>query len=455
MVHVGEGVDARAAEELARFEALTCLRPNSVIVHGVALTPDRWTALVAAGASLVWCPASNVFLFGRTLPLRACLDATPDAVAHVCLGTDSRLTGSRDLLDELRIAARTRGVQSRRAAADGHDIRGARLEARDGRPDRRGWTGGPDGHSTADRRIRARWRRRCSAPARRDVRLVMVGGRPMVASPMLKAVFAARRSRPRPLRVDGVERLADPRLAAAIERCPIREPGVEIRLTRQRRPDGERVSASRRRAPRRCARIRLAVQSASWASVQCTGRRGDARPPLRIAQQRENRVGERCRRRRCHRHRPIGGPVRKIADRGSHRRHAAGRRLERHDPGRFMAGREHAEMRALVQRDHCVGRQKPVERHVTVDTEVSSQALHRTGQRVVTDDVQMDVDELRPHALKGSEQRRLILHRIEIGGVHRGATVARPARAAGANRVASTPIGTTIGVAPWARARRS
>jgi predicted amidohydrolase len=65
------------------------------------------------------------------------------------------------------------------------------------------------------------------AAERRDLRLVMIGGQPMVASPLLKAVFQARRSRPRPIRVDGVERLGTARLVAAIERCPLSEPGVE------------------------------------------------------------------------------------------------------------------------------------------------------------------------------------------------------------------------------------
>jgi cytosine/adenosine deaminase-related metal-dependent hydrolase len=61
-----------------------------------------WERVVASGASLVWCPASNAFLFRRTAPVRRFLDASDRASAHVCLGSDSRVTGARDLLDELR-----------------------------------------------------------------------------------------------------------------------------------------------------------------------------------------------------------------------------------------------------------------------------------------------------------------------------------------------------------------
>jgi cytosine/adenosine deaminase-related metal-dependent hydrolase len=113
MIHVGEGVDDAAVRELARLEELGCLRRNTVLVHGVALTPRDWERVVASGASLVWCPASNAFLFRRTAPVRHFLDASAGASAHVCLGSDSRVTGARDLLDELRAAAAVMPVTPR------------------------------------------------------------------------------------------------------------------------------------------------------------------------------------------------------------------------------------------------------------------------------------------------------------------------------------------------------
>src|SRR5581483_9740809 len=94
-VHLAEGVDAEAREELARLDALGCLASNTVLVHGVAIDEAGWTRMHQRRAGLVWCPASNVFLFGRTAGVRRALDA------GVCmaLGRDSRLSGARDLLD--------------------------------------------------------------------------------------------------------------------------------------------------------------------------------------------------------------------------------------------------------------------------------------------------------------------------------------------------------------------
>ena len=102
-VHVAEGVDAAASGELERLESLGCLAPNTVLVHGVGIDAGGWRRVASARAGAVWCPASNMFLFGRTIdPSRT--------ETNVAIGTDSRLTGSRDLLEELCVAYETSSV---------------------------------------------------------------------------------------------------------------------------------------------------------------------------------------------------------------------------------------------------------------------------------------------------------------------------------------------------------
>src|SRR5262249_7607109 len=103
-VHLAEGVDERAAEELDRLGMLGCLAPNTLAVHGVAIDAAGFARIVDAQAGLVWCPASNAFLFGQTAAVRVLLELNPSCVA---LGSDSRLTGANDLLDELRDARQT------------------------------------------------------------------------------------------------------------------------------------------------------------------------------------------------------------------------------------------------------------------------------------------------------------------------------------------------------------
>jgi cytosine/adenosine deaminase-related metal-dependent hydrolase len=100
IIHLAEGTDDAARRELACLEAMGCLASNTVIVHGTALTTDDVQRVIAHGASVVWCPSSNLGMLGRTLDPQQLASAR-----RLAIGTDSRLTGSRDLLDELRVAA--------------------------------------------------------------------------------------------------------------------------------------------------------------------------------------------------------------------------------------------------------------------------------------------------------------------------------------------------------------
>jgi len=100
IIHLGEGSTAAYQSELRRLADVGCVTPRTTIVHGVALGASDVRLLAATGASLVWCPASNVFLYGRTAPVDLCLEAG----VPVALGTDAPISGSPHLLDELRSA---------------------------------------------------------------------------------------------------------------------------------------------------------------------------------------------------------------------------------------------------------------------------------------------------------------------------------------------------------------
>jgi cytosine/adenosine deaminase-related metal-dependent hydrolase len=99
MIHAAEGLEHDAATEFDRLDDLGCLSRNTVIVHGIAMDASQRARLTAAGAALVWCPSSNLHLFGSTAQLGDILGG-----GRVALGSDSRLSGARDLLDDLRVA---------------------------------------------------------------------------------------------------------------------------------------------------------------------------------------------------------------------------------------------------------------------------------------------------------------------------------------------------------------
>ena len=102
MIHLAEGTDATAQAELGELDRLGCLAANSVLVHGVGLRAPDVEEVIARGAAVVWCPTSNRNLLGRSLDPRRLV-----AAGRLALGSDSRLSGARDLLAEMAgIAAR-------------------------------------------------------------------------------------------------------------------------------------------------------------------------------------------------------------------------------------------------------------------------------------------------------------------------------------------------------------
>lgn len=97
IIHLAEGTDATAAAELSALDAMGCLAANSVLVHGVGMDDADIGRVIACGATVVWCPGSNRALLGRSLDPRRLYEA-----GRLVLGSDSRLSGERDLLEEIR-----------------------------------------------------------------------------------------------------------------------------------------------------------------------------------------------------------------------------------------------------------------------------------------------------------------------------------------------------------------
>jgi cytosine/adenosine deaminase-related metal-dependent hydrolase len=105
IIHAAEGLDQEASNEFERLDTLGCLGPHTLIVHGIALDRAQRLRLERAKAGLIWCPSSNLRLFGRTADVTDLI-----AAGRVALGTDSRLSGARDLLEELGVAAEAGGL---------------------------------------------------------------------------------------------------------------------------------------------------------------------------------------------------------------------------------------------------------------------------------------------------------------------------------------------------------
>lgn len=224
-VHIAEGVDAEAGAELRRLDALGCLAANTIVIHGVAIDAHGFRRMAATGAGLVWCPASNAFLFGRTAAVRPFIDATRGSSSRIALGSDSRLTGSADLLEELRVARATRCATADELLAMVTGDAAALLRlAHAGRLK----VGAP-----ADLIVVPAARETAAetlvGASRHDLALVAVNGRPMIGDWKFAPAFRARGCAVRPVVVDGAAKLMDSGLARRVAGSPISEPGVTLR----------------------------------------------------------------------------------------------------------------------------------------------------------------------------------------------------------------------------------
>jgi cytosine/adenosine deaminase-related metal-dependent hydrolase len=213
IIHVAEGVDEEAAGEFARLDALGCVRPNTLIVHGIALDHEQRARLERANAGLVWCPSSNLNLFGKTADVTELVHR-----GRVALGTDSRLSGCRDLLCELSVARTITGMDE--ATLESVVTRSAAALLR--MPDRGSLAVG----ARADLLILPAGMP-LSRATRADIRLVVLGGRALYADPDYAHLMAPA-SHWAAVRVDGVPKMLESGLAAALSAAALSENGLDI-----------------------------------------------------------------------------------------------------------------------------------------------------------------------------------------------------------------------------------
>jgi 5-methylthioadenosine/S-adenosylhomocysteine deaminase len=103
LLHLSEGTDAtarRAFQSLQIGGASWAITPALCGIHAAALQAPDFEILAANGGSMVWSPFSNMLLYGGT----ADIAAAKAAGVPISLGCDWAPSGSRNLLNELKVA---------------------------------------------------------------------------------------------------------------------------------------------------------------------------------------------------------------------------------------------------------------------------------------------------------------------------------------------------------------
>jgi 5-methylthioadenosine/S-adenosylhomocysteine deaminase len=196
--HLAEGTAPSLLGEFADLQSADCVHPNLIAIHSTALGAGEYDVWAGHGpGTVVWSPFSNIWLYGDTTDVLA-------ARRHghlVCLGSDWSPSGTKNLLGELKVAA----LWNDEALAGALDARelGAMATANAGDALARCWgidigrlrpgaaadilvttnrlSAGDDPHANLLR------------VDERNVRLVLVGGRPVLGTRSLLAAAGARR----------------------------------------------------------------------------------------------------------------------------------------------------------------------------------------------------------------------------------------------------------------------
>lgn len=219
MIHAAEGVDEAAQGEVAELRRLGCLTANTVLIHGVALCATATDHVLSAGAGLVWCPSSNQFLFGATADVRAFDDAD-----RLALGSDSRLSGAGDLLDELQAAHATHQLSAEGLART--VLSGAARLLR--LPGAGRLAPGLPADLTVIKPVEIDPYETLVSACRTDIRLTMVDGKALVSEPNLRGVFDATGATAMAAVLDGTPRLLAHWIGRHVRSMNLQEPGFTV-----------------------------------------------------------------------------------------------------------------------------------------------------------------------------------------------------------------------------------
>jgi 5-methylthioadenosine/S-adenosylhomocysteine deaminase len=98
--HLCEGSAPTLLDEYELVEGVGLVHRLLIAIHGSALGQPQLDALAGVGATLVWSPFSNLWLYGQT----AAIGLAKASGVRLCLGSDWAPSGTTSVLWELKVA---------------------------------------------------------------------------------------------------------------------------------------------------------------------------------------------------------------------------------------------------------------------------------------------------------------------------------------------------------------
>lgn len=98
ILHINEGFDPETVNGLKTLDSLGSLSSVSVLIHCISFSDSDMKLVSEKYANVVWCPNSNYSMYQKTANIKRFLELK----INTSIGTDSCITGSINLLEEVR-----------------------------------------------------------------------------------------------------------------------------------------------------------------------------------------------------------------------------------------------------------------------------------------------------------------------------------------------------------------
>ncbi len=222
-IHLAEGTDDVAKSEYGKLKEMGCVGENTVIVHGVGLTKEDVMDASNIVKGLIWCPTTNLYLLNARneylIYWRG--EFPPSDISNIAIGSDSRLTADGDLVSESRLARGSGGCDVS-CIEQAISIRPAKILGRDD-------LANLNIDSQADLIIGSKttYRNRGGGSTHRNIiGAIITKGIPQIGDPDIMAKFPHIETVSALL--DGVPKSINISLARQIQKCKLKEQGLEL-----------------------------------------------------------------------------------------------------------------------------------------------------------------------------------------------------------------------------------
>ena len=104
LIHISEGINEKSKKEVDKLLKWNFLKKNLIGIHAISMDEKQANIFDA----VVWCPYSNIFLYGKTANIKTIKNNT-----KILFGTDSTVSANWNFWEHLKLAKKTNSMDDK------------------------------------------------------------------------------------------------------------------------------------------------------------------------------------------------------------------------------------------------------------------------------------------------------------------------------------------------------